>query len=88
MVINTLHKDLSHPSPSVRAHAMRASAGIRVNTALPIALLAARRASRDPSPLVRSTTALSLAAVAEAGGLEVWEEVSEVCGLVGGWMDE
>lgn len=63
MVINTLQKELGHPSPITRAHGMRAMAAMRLRAAAPVVLLAIRRTSRDPSPLVRRTAALALAAV-------------------------
>ena len=55
--VNTFQKDLSHPSPRVRASALRVLSSIRVHVIVPVVILAIRACSRDPSPHVRKAAA-------------------------------
>lgn len=63
--INSIQKSLNDKNPRQRARAIRSLVGIRINEIVPILLLCLKRTVADPSPLVRSATAISLASVYE-----------------------
>ncbi|KAG5460198.1 MAG: adaptin N terminal region-domain-containing protein [Olpidium bornovanus] len=58
--VNTFQKDLTDPSPIIRAMALRVMSGIRVPVICPIVLLGIKRLSTDFSPYVRRTAARAI----------------------------
>ncbi|KAJ9053486.1 AP-3 complex subunit beta, variant 3 [Entomophthora muscae] len=58
--INTFQKDLTDPSPVIRALALRVLSGIRVRIITPIVVLALRKSAADLSPYVRKSAAFAL----------------------------
>eukprot|EP00850_Spirogloea_muscicola_P007126 SM000035S13106 [mRNA] locus=s35:475345:479539:- [translate_table: standard] len=63
LAVNTLQRDLGDANPLLRALSLRALAGIRVRTLLPLVVAAAARAARDASPFVRRCAAHAIAKV-------------------------
>ncbi|KAJ8908286.1 hypothetical protein NDN08_008377 [Rhodosorus marinus] len=57
LAINTLQKDLSHPSQLIRALALRVLSSIRVKTILQVVIHGITAATKDSSPYVRKTAA-------------------------------
>lgn len=66
--INSIQKSLSHKSPINRATAIKSLCGMRISSILPILLLCIKRTSTDPSPIVRSATAIAIGKVYEIEG--------------------
>lgn len=58
--INCFQKDLSDTNPLVRAWALRAMTGIRLQVVSPLILAAITKCARDPSPYVRKCAAYAL----------------------------
>jgi len=58
--INTFQKDLSDPSPLIRAMALRVLSGIRVPMIGSIVVLAIKKCAADISPYVRKAAALAI----------------------------
>ncbi|KAK6454990.1 clathrin assembly complex beta adaptin component [Scheffersomyces xylosifermentans] len=58
--INTIQRSLTEKNPINRAQAIKSLAGIRISSILPIVLLCIKRTVTDPSPLVRSATAIAI----------------------------
>jgi AP-3 complex subunit beta len=58
--INTFQKDLTDPSPLIRAMALRVLSGIRVPMIGSIVVLAIKKCAADTSPYVRKAAALAI----------------------------
>jgi AP-3 complex subunit beta len=58
--INSFQKDLTDPSPLIRAMALRVLSGIRVPMIGSIVVLAIKKCAADPSPYVRKAAALAI----------------------------
>lgn len=58
--INSFQRDLSDPSPLLRAMALRVLSSIKVRMVAPIVIMAVSKASRDPNPYVRKIAALAI----------------------------
>ncbi|KAI0225471.1 AP-3 complex subunit beta [Massospora cicadina] len=58
--INAFQRDLTDPSPAIRALALRVLSGIRVRLISPIVVLALRKGAADMSPYVRKAAAFAL----------------------------
>jgi AP-3 complex subunit beta len=58
--INTFQKDLTDPSPLIRAMALRVLSGINVPMIGSIVVLAIKKCAADPSPYVRKAAALAI----------------------------
>ncbi|CAK9441272.1 uncharacterized protein LODBEIA_P51410 [Lodderomyces beijingensis] len=58
--INSIQKSLTDKSPANRAIAIRALAGIKISSIVPIVTLSLKRASTDPSALTRAAAAISI----------------------------
>ncbi|KAK6204566.1 clathrin assembly complex beta adaptin component [Scheffersomyces amazonensis] len=61
--INSIQKSLNDKNPINRARAIRSLAGIKIISIVPILLLCIKRTINDPSPLVRSATAVAIGKV-------------------------
>ncbi|KAJ9479754.1 AP-3 complex subunit beta [Pseudozyma hubeiensis] len=58
--INSFQRDLSDPSPLIRAMALRVLSSIKVAMVAPIVIMAVTKASRDPNLYVRKIAALAI----------------------------
>lgn len=58
--INSFQRDLSDPSPLLRAMALRVLSSIKVRMVAPVIIMAVAKASRDPNPYVRKIAALAI----------------------------
>ncbi|SAM82659.1 related to Beta3 protein (Ruby) [Ustilago bromivora] len=58
--INSFQRDLSDPSPLIRAMALRVLSSIKVSMVAPIVTMAVTKASRDPNLYVRKIAALAI----------------------------
>ncbi|EST04985.2 Clathrin/coatomer adaptor, adaptin-like, N-terminal [Kalmanozyma brasiliensis GHG001] len=58
--INSFQRDLSDPSPLIRAMALRVLSSIKVSMVAPIVIMAVTKASRDPNLYVRKIAALAI----------------------------
>ena len=58
--INSFQRDLSDPSPLIRAMALRVLSSIKVSMVAPIVIMAVTKASRDPNLYVRKIAALAV----------------------------
>ncbi|PWN49485.1 ARM repeat-containing protein [Violaceomyces palustris] len=58
--INSFQRDLSDPSPLIRAMALRVLSSIRVKMVTTIVTLAVSKSVRDPNPYVRRVSALAI----------------------------
>ncbi|CDS00392.1 hypothetical protein [Sporisorium scitamineum] len=58
--INSFQRDLSDPSPLIRAMALRVLSSIKVAMVSPIVIMAVTKASRDPNLYVRKIAALAI----------------------------
>lgn len=58
--INSFQRDLSDPSPLIRAMALRVLSSIKVAMVAPIIIMAVTKASRDPNLYVRKIAALAI----------------------------
>ncbi|KAI3485191.1 hypothetical protein L1887_51476 [Cichorium endivia] len=58
--INSFQRDLSDPSPLIRAMALRVLSSIKVAMVSPIVLMAVTKAARDPNLYVRKIAALAI----------------------------
>ncbi|TKY84855.1 hypothetical protein EX895_005935 [Sporisorium graminicola] len=58
--INSFQRDLSDPSPLIRAMALRVLSSIKVVMVSPIVIMAVTKASRDPNLYVRKIAALAI----------------------------
>ncbi|SJX63516.1 related to Beta3 protein (Ruby) [Sporisorium reilianum f. sp. reilianum] len=58
--INSFQRDLSDPSPLIRAMALRVLSSIKVAMVAPIVIMAVAKASRDPNLYVRKIAALAI----------------------------
>ena len=70
LLINSIQKSLNEKNAISRAKAIRALAGIRISSILPIVLLCIKRTLTDPSPLVRSATAIAIGKAFDIDDLE------------------
>ncbi|PWZ00278.1 hypothetical protein BCV70DRAFT_231892 [Testicularia cyperi] len=58
--INSFQRDLSDPSPLIRAMALRVLSSIKVSMVAPIVFMAVAKATRDPNLYVRKIAALAI----------------------------
>ncbi|KAK6465250.1 Clathrin/coatomer adaptor, adaptin-like protein, partial [Scheffersomyces coipomensis] len=61
--INSIQKSLNDKNPINRAKSIRALSGIKIASIVPIVMLCIKRTITDPSPLVRSATAIAIGKV-------------------------
>ncbi|CAN3373026.1 hypothetical protein DIURU_005349 [Diutina rugosa] len=58
--INSIQKSLNDTNPIHRSRSIRSLAGIRIASILPILVLSIKRTSSDPSPVVRTASAVAI----------------------------